>query len=92
MSVPVNRGGGREDDPFDVMGLHDFAEGKGGIQIIAEITQRLGNAFPDGLQAGKVNHAINTVFRKDPVKRGFIRDIRLIVSDRMTNDLLNPAD
>ena len=57
--IAVNSGGGGEDDLFHPVLLHGFAEGESGIQIVAVITERLGNAFTDGLETRKMNHRVD---------------------------------
>ena len=47
------------------------------------------NRFANGLQAGKVDHRVDPVFRKDAVQCAGVEDIILIERDGFPRDFLN---
>ena len=86
-----SRGRGKN-NLFDIVRLHCFTKGQSCIQIVAVITERLGDAFADSFQAGEMDHAVKLVLAEDPIHCGFIRNIRFIMRNRMADDLLDTAD
>ena len=51
--VAVDGGRGGENQAFDAMGLHSFAESQGGIQIVAVVAQGLATLSPTALRPAK---------------------------------------
>ena len=74
------------------MGLHDLTEGEGGIQVVAVIEQRLGNAFTNRFQAGEMNDAVKIIFRENTVHSRLVRHIRFVMGNGTADDLFDPAD
>ena len=90
--IAIDSGGRREDKALDAVSLHGFTQGQGRIQVIAVITERLGNAFTDCLQAGKMNDAVEVVLAEDTIHGCLVGYIRLIMGNRTADNLFNTAD
>ncbi len=90
--IAVDSGGRGEDKALDAVSLHGFTQGQGRIQVIAVITERLGNAFTDCLQTGKMNDAVEVVLAEDTIHGCLISHIRLIMGNRTADNLFNAAD
>ena len=74
------------------MGRHRFAEGERGGQVVGVILQRLFHRLAHGLQAGKVHDAVDGVSLKDAVQSGLIPDVRLVIGQGLSGDLLNSLE
>ena len=90
--IAVYGGRRREDETLDTMGLHGFTQGQGRIQVVAVITQGLGNAFTNRLQAGEVNNAVEVVLAENTIHGCLISHVCLIMRNRMADDLFDPVD
>ena len=66
--------------------LHGFAQGQRGVDVVAVIGQRLGDAFAHGLIPGEVNDRVKIVLSKHLVQRRGVADIRFMAAYRAAGD------
>jgi len=86
----IHRGRGGEHQPLAAVLRHDLAQGQGGIQIVAVIAQGNGHTLPHCLQAGEVNHRVESVLVEDAVHGGLVAHVGLVNLDAAAGDLLHP--
>ena len=74
------------------MGHHGFAQGEGGVEVVAVVAQGNGHAFAHSLQAGEVDHRVKGVFIKNAVHGVLIAHVRLIGLHAATHDFLHAPE
>ena len=78
-----------EDQPLDICLLHHLGQDQGGIEVIVIIFPGLCHRFAHCLEACKVDHCVDGIFREDLLQQRLITDIALIELQALARQLHN---
>ena len=67
-----------EDDGFAIVCAHHVQQGERGAEVIGVVLNRLSNGFSNGLEARKMNNAVDMVRIKDTIELRAIVDIGFV--------------
>ncbi|MGY3142383.1 hypothetical protein ACVW02_003952 [Ewingella americana] len=71
---------------------HGFDQYQRATHVIVVIGQRLGDGFPHGFPASKVNHRMHGVLAENLIEDGAIADIALIEQRRFATQRVDPLE
>ena len=87
----VHRRRRREDDLLDPMVAHCLAERDGRAKVVVVIFQRHMYRLAHGLEAGKMDDAVDLLLGKNAVESGAVAHVHLIELQGLARDLLDPS-